>query len=67
MPKARALFFDRDGTLIVHKHYLSDPAGVELLPGVKSALHRAIGDGWLLFLFTNQSGVARGYYTLAQV
>jgi D-glycero-D-manno-heptose 1,7-bisphosphate phosphatase len=64
---AKALFFDRDGTLIVHKHYLADPAGVELLPGVKETLHRALAAGWRLYLFTNQSGVARGFYTMAQV
>lgn len=67
MPRPKALFFDRDGTLIVHRHYLSDPAGVELLPGVQATLRRAVHEGWLLFLFTNQSGVARGLYTMAQV
>jgi D-glycero-D-manno-heptose 1,7-bisphosphate phosphatase len=59
-----ALFLDRDGTLIVHRPYLADPAGVELLPQVREALHRFVVDGWRLFLFTNQSGVGRGYFTL---
>lgn len=59
-----ALFLDRDGTLIVDKHYLSDPAGVELLPGVPEALRRARTLGYELFLFTNQSGIGRGMYTL---
>lgn len=59
-----ALFLDRDGTLIVDKHYLSDPAGVELLPGVPQALRRARELGYDLFLFTNQSGIGRGMYTL---
>lgn len=63
----RALFLDRDGTLIVDKHYLSDPDGVELIPGVADALRRARALGYQLFLFTNQSGVARGYYTLDDV
>ena len=62
MPKA--LFIDRDDTLIVDKVYLSDPAGVELLPGVPAALRRARELGYRLFLFTNQSGIGRGYYTL---
>jgi D-glycero-D-manno-heptose 1,7-bisphosphate phosphatase len=62
---SKALFLDRDGTLIIDKHYLSDPAGVELLPGVADGLHRARELGYLLFLFSNQSGIGRGYYTLA--
>ncbi len=63
----RALFLDRDGTLIIDKHYLADPAGVELIPGVADALQRAKDLGYALFLFTNQSGIARGYYTLDDV
>lgn len=59
-----ALFLDRDGTLIVDKHYLSDPAGVELIPGVPDAVRRARALGYHLFLFTNQSGIGRGLYTL---
>lgn len=64
---SKALFLDRDGTLIVDKHYLADPAGVELIPGVADALRRARALGYQLFLFTNQSGIARGYYTLDDV
>ena len=61
---AKALFLDRDGTLIVDKNYLADPAGVELIPGVAAALRRAQALGYLLFLFTNQSGIGRGLHTL---
>ena len=61
---SKALFLDRDGTLIVDKHYLADPAGVELLPGVADGLRHARALGYALFLFSNQSGVGRGYYTL---
>ena len=64
---AKALFLDRDGTLIVDKHYLASPAGVELLPGVPDALRRARELGYQLFLFTNQSGIARGLHTLDDV
>ncbi|HEY5078336.1 MAG TPA: HAD-IIIA family hydrolase [Opitutaceae bacterium] len=60
----RALFLDRDGTLIVDKVYLSDPAGVELVPGSAEGLRRARGLGFKLFLFTNQSGIGRGLHTL---
>ncbi len=61
---AKALFLDRDGTLIIDKVYLADPAGVEVLPGAAEALRRARTLGYLLFLFTNQSGIGRGYHTL---
>lgn len=63
----KALFLDRDGTLILDKHYLADPAGVELIPGVAAALDQARNAGYALFLFTNQSGIARGLYTLDDV
>jgi D-glycero-D-manno-heptose 1,7-bisphosphate phosphatase len=60
----RALFLDRDGTLIFDRDYLADPAGVEIIPGVRDALQRAIRMGYRLFLFTNQSGIGRGFHTL---
>jgi D-glycero-D-manno-heptose 1,7-bisphosphate phosphatase len=63
-PTQKALFLDRDGTLIVDQHYLADPAGVELLPGVIEGLERARQLGYKLFLFSNQSGIGRGYYTM---
>ena len=63
----RALFLDRDGTLIVDQDYLHDPAGVVLLPGTAEALQRARNLGYRLYLFTNQSGVGRGYFTLDDV
>jgi D-glycero-D-manno-heptose 1,7-bisphosphate phosphatase len=61
---SKALFLDRDGTLIIDKDYLADPAGVVLLPGVVEGLRHARSLGYRLFLFTNQSGIGRGYYTL---
>ena len=60
----RALFLDRDGTLIFDKVYLADPAGVDPIPGTAEALKRARSLGYLLFLFTNQSGIGRGYHTI---
>lgn len=62
-----ALFLDRDGTLIKDCGYLSDPDKVELLPGVKETLKQLKQKGWLFFLFTNQSGVGRGYFTMKEV
>jgi D-glycero-D-manno-heptose 1,7-bisphosphate phosphatase len=64
MSEAKALFLDRDGTLIIDKVYLADPAGVELVPGAAGALRRARELGYRLFLFTNQSGIGRGYHTI---
>ncbi|KAB2638716.1 MAG: HAD-IIIA family hydrolase [Verrucomicrobia bacterium] len=62
-----ALIFDRDGTLIEHVPYLSDPAQVRLLPGVAAALQAALAAGARLFLHSNQSGVGRGLFDLAAV
>ncbi len=59
----RALFLDRDGTLIVDKVYLADPAGVELIPGAAEGLRRARSLGYMIFLFTNQSGIGRGIHS----
>ncbi len=56
-----AVLLDRDGTLIVERHYLADPAGVELLPGAAEGLRRMRESGLALVVVTNQSGIARGY------
>ena len=64
---SRIVFLDRDGTLIADKHHLCDPAGVELLPGAAEAVRRLREAGCRLHLFTNQSGVGRGWFTLADV
>jgi D-glycero-D-manno-heptose 1,7-bisphosphate phosphatase len=63
----RAAFLDRDGTLIAEKNYLHDPAQVEILPGVPSALRRLQQAGYKLIIISNQSGVGRGYFTLEDV
>ena len=61
----QALFLDRDGTVIEDRHYLCDPDGVALLPGVGEALKRMARAGVRLFLVTNQSGIGRGYFSEA--
>ena len=63
----RAVFLDRDGTINVDRNYLSDPAQLELIPGAAQALRRLGDAGFLLFIVTNQSGIGRGYYTLADM
>lgn len=55
------LFFDRDGTLIEEARYLHDPEAIRFLPGVVETLRRLAGS-YRIFLFTNQSGIGRGYY-----
>jgi len=61
----RAVFLDRDGTLIVEKNYLHRPEDVELFPGAGAALKRLADAGFKLVVVTNQSGIGRGYFTLA--
>lgn len=63
----RAIFLDRDGTINVEKNYLIDPAELVLFPGVGEALRRGHDAGYLLVVVTNQSGVARGYFTSSAV
>ncbi len=64
--KTKAVFFDRDDTLIRNIPYLSDPARIEPIDGAGEALKRLREAGFLLFLFTNQSGIGRGYFGLAE-
>ncbi len=62
-----AAFLDRDGTVIEHVHYLSDPAEVRLIPGAAPALRRLRGAGFALVVVTNQSAIGRGMITVEQL
>ena len=62
-----AVFLDRDGTLIEDKDYLSHPDEVVIYPGVPEALRRLMDAGFKLVIVTNQSGVGRGYFSLADL
>lgn len=55
----RAIFLDRDGTVIQEKEYLHRPEQVEILPGAAAALRRLREAGFRLFIVSNQSGVGR--------
>jgi D-glycero-D-manno-heptose 1,7-bisphosphate phosphatase len=55
----RALFLDRDGTIIEDREYMRDPALVRLLPGAADALSKLAREGWKLIVISNQSGVGR--------
>lgn len=67
MPERQFVLLDRDGTIIVDRHYLSDPAQVELLPGAAEGLRRLQDLGFGLVVVTNQSGIGRGYFDEAQL
>lgn len=61
----RAAFLDRDGTIIAEKDYLADPDLVEFIPGALEALRLLREAGYRLVIVTNQSGIARGLYSMA--
>ncbi|MBI5724193.1 MAG: HAD-IIIA family hydrolase [Planctomycetes bacterium] len=60
---AKAVFLDRDNTIIRDPGYISDPSAVQLLPGVTLALKSLTQAGFKIVVVTNQSGVARGLLT----
>ena len=64
--KSRAVFLDRDGTIIHDADYCSDPKQVRVFEGVPEALRRLKGKGYKLIVITNQSGIGRGFFTLEQ-
>lgn len=59
----RAVFLDRDGVVNIDRHYLHEVEQFEFIPGVPQALQRLQQAGWRLVVVTNQSGIARGYFT----
>ncbi len=65
----KAVFLDRDGTLIYEKPgvYLSAPQQVRLYKSTKPALDLLTRNGFKLFIVSNQSGIGRGYFTQKEV
>ena len=63
----KAVFLDRDGTIIVDKGYAFDPKSIAFVDGAVEALQRLQTSGYLLVVVTNQSGVARGLFTEEQL
>jgi D-glycero-D-manno-heptose 1,7-bisphosphate phosphatase len=61
-PKRPAVFLDRDGTVNVEVHYLSQPEQIELLPTVSETISMLNSRGIPVVIVTNQAGVARGYF-----
>jgi D-glycero-D-manno-heptose 1,7-bisphosphate phosphatase len=59
----RAVFLDRDGTLVHPRHYPTRPEQLRLYDGMTGSLRRLRAAGFRLVVITNQSGIARGYLT----
>src|SRR3989449_4164136 len=61
----RAVFLDRDGTIVEDPGFLHQPGKVRLLAGAGEAIHQLNQAGWLVIPVSNQSGIARGLYDAA--
>jgi D-glycero-D-manno-heptose 1,7-bisphosphate phosphatase len=59
-----AVFLDRDGTVMVDAHYIKSPSQVRLLPGAAHAVKKLNDAGVKVIVVTNQSGIARGLFTV---
>jgi rfaE bifunctional protein nucleotidyltransferase chain/domain len=66
-PLRGLVLLDRDGTLIRDVPFLSDPAKVELMPGVGEGLAALQAAGFALAIVTNQQGIGLGYYTTGEL
>lgn len=65
--KDKAVFFDRDGVLNVDVDYLYRISDLRWIEGAREAVAYLNKLGYKIFVVTNQSGIARGYYTVAQM
>lgn len=65
MIKRRAAFLDRDGVINIDRGYVSTKQDFEFVPGVFAGARALRSFGLLLVVITNQSGIARGYYSEA--
>ena len=63
----KAVFFDRDGTLIKPVHYLNDPDQVELFPATAEVLRKTADLGYLRIIVTNQAAIAKGLLSTSQL
>lgn len=65
--KSKAVFFDRDGVLNVDVAYLYKIEDLRWIEGAREAVAYLTQQGYKIFIVTNQSGIARGYYTVEQM
>ena len=61
--QTKALFLDRDGTINVEKNYVYKIEDFEFIPGIFELIRKYQKDNYLIFVITNQSGIARGFYS----
>jgi D-glycero-D-manno-heptose 1,7-bisphosphate phosphatase len=61
----RAVFLDRDGTLMAEVNFCADPSKVRAMPGAGECLAKLRRQGWLTIMVTNQSGIGQGLFTVA--
>jgi D-glycero-D-manno-heptose 1,7-bisphosphate phosphatase len=65
--KKAAVFFDRDGVININHGYVHKADNFDWVEGAKEAIKYLNDKGTLVFIFTNQSGVARGFYQESDV
>jgi D-glycero-D-manno-heptose 1,7-bisphosphate phosphatase len=63
----KVVILDRDGTIVIDRGYLADPAGLEFEPGAANGLRCLYSSGYRLVVISNQSGVGRGFFPLQRV
>lgn len=66
MLKSKAIFLDRDGVINVDRHYVHRPEDFVFKAGIFDLMRYVIELGYKIFVVTNQSGIARGYYSLEE-
>ncbi len=59
----KAVFLDRDGTVVVERGYITVPDAIELIPGTAAAIARLRSAGWKVYVITNQGCIAKGMIT----
>ncbi len=63
----KVVVLDRDGTIVVDRNYLSDPAALQFAPEAESGLRKMRDMGFRLVVITNQSGIKRGFFSISRL